>query len=243
MDNNNNINSLDITKLVLSILIVAIHFAPFGFGNDSQLVGGANYLVSNCIARLVVPFFFMASGYLLYRKGLNEIIINTKRYVFKLFKLYVVWTIIYLPLIIYEIILVGDYLFHLLGFIRNFIFVGSYTHLWYLPATIIASLLVSFLLIKKIQIRYVVLIGLVLFSVGVLDDTWYGILPPVLKAPADIYNFCFETTRNGIFEGLLFVSIGGYLAIVRPKIMKPLIGLMVSFVLFVSEVFFVTKMN
>ena len=79
-----------------------------------------NTLFSNGICRMAVPIFFLISGYLLmYRLNITK---NKKEYIknyFKrLIKLYIIWTIIYLPIIITRLItnkygLISDFMIFL----------------------------------------------------------------------------------------------------------------------------------
>lgn len=91
---------LDLMKFVMAVVVIAIHIRPeVSFSNHSVKI------IFEGIYSLAVPFFFMASGFLLFRKaripledvGKARILSYLKR----MLKLYVVWTLIYLPLTIY----------------------------------------------------------------------------------------------------------------------------------------------
>lgn len=84
-----NYDVLDLTKLVLSIMIVAIHTSLF-----------PNILYP--WLRLAVPLFFIISSFLLFSKvnnvSLTEKDIVVKNYIIRQLKLYLFWFIILLPL-------------------------------------------------------------------------------------------------------------------------------------------------
>ena len=95
-------NGFDIAKFIMAIFVVTLHAHPF-----SDISFGLNYIITNGLTRVAVPYFFMVSGFLLFRKmSLYELdIAKIKRYLIHIFRLYVIWTIIYLPIIIYTGIL------------------------------------------------------------------------------------------------------------------------------------------
>ena len=53
---------LDVAKFISALLVIAIHCAPFIEINETL-----NFVYVQIIARLAVPFFFMASGWLFFR--------------------------------------------------------------------------------------------------------------------------------------------------------------------------------
>jgi len=95
-----NLKIIDLFKLVMAIGVVAIHTEPVVAFNSNLWL----WVVSIVYHILPVPFFFMASGYLLFRK--IELPLNCdgkivlKRYLKKIARLYIVWTILFLPLTI-----------------------------------------------------------------------------------------------------------------------------------------------
>ena len=54
--------SLDLMKFICSILVVMIHITPFG---EYEFL---NFAIHNYVARIAVPYFFVTSGFLLFRK-------------------------------------------------------------------------------------------------------------------------------------------------------------------------------
>lgn len=95
------IPSVDIAKFVCALLVVTIHTGPLA--SYSSL---ANFELKDCIARVAVPFFFVASGYFLFRK-MSEGNFDkgvALRYAARIFRLYVIWTVVYSPLIVKSIL-------------------------------------------------------------------------------------------------------------------------------------------
>ena len=89
--------SIDLSKWILSLMVVAIHVAPArGFWYEMMIP----------VLRLAVPLFFMISGYLLFirMKELdhdkqNEAVI---KYLFRILKLYFAWMILLFPVTVWN---------------------------------------------------------------------------------------------------------------------------------------------
>ena len=152
------IDSFDIAKFILSLLVVAIHIKPDGKGTNSFVFP---------IARIAVPMFFVIGGYLFFKKIHN--LDNThkanalKRYISRLCILYLVWFIILSP---YTFWLrkyfsqgVGTGLFLIIqGILIHSTFIAS----WYLSATIIGTLIV-YILARWLNNRKLLIIGLCVY--------------------------------------------------------------------------------
>ena len=200
---------LDIMKFVMAIVVVAIHTRPEMSFNSSLA-----RQIFEAIYSLAVPFFFIASGFLLFRKislplteeGEQRI----KSYLSRMCRLYLVWTIIYLPLTIY-----GFYLDGLspvkagVVFLRNILLVGeNYMSwpLWYLLALIVAIGIIYVLLKLNVTQKWIVVCGILTALVGLGLD--YCRENAYLQPITDLYFAIFVKTRNGFFEGFLFVALG-----------------------------------
>lgn len=173
-------SSMDLAKFVCAILIVMIHEPPLK--NSYPL---ANYILVDYIAKLAVPFYFVSSGYLLFRKiNLekcdNSVILS---YIQRILKLYLLWTGIYSILFFYDIIKSKDgFLCGMLNVIRTFLIVG-YNHLWYLLATIVAVLIIAFLINYKCSLKKILFLGVCLYMVGLLGQSWFGLIRPLQNIP------------------------------------------------------------
>ncbi len=168
----------------------------------------------------------------------------TKAYVIKLLRLYVIWTLIYFPLSIKEIISCEKGVIHgILIYCRNIIFYGSYTQLWYFPALIFSVILISFLLSKKVSLKKILGAALFFYALGLLAQSWYGIIRPLSTAAPKLWAFLelfmdvIVTTSDGLFAGFLFVGMGAYIAFCGFNIpqKKALLGFAVSFLLMFAE--------
>lgn len=162
--------AIDYSKLIFSFLVIAIH---------CQTVTGSPLIdwgIQNGIARISVPFFFLVNGFYLPPSGKH-----CAHYFKRLFSIYVVWSIIYLPF--WSADLKWQVIFSIMG----------YHHLWYLSALIFASLVLFILEKYQTPHRFLFLGSFVLFFTGfVLAQT--GI---------NIYKY-----RNFIFMGFPFICLG-----------------------------------
>ena len=218
--------ALDVLKFFLSILVVAIHVTPFS-AEKGSLLSYINFGIQQYIARIAVPFFFASAAFLLFRKidlTLFEKQDSIYIYISKNLRLYGTWMIL---------------LFH-----------GGKVQFWYLGGLTIAILLISFLLAKGFSLRKLSILSVILYAIGLLGDSYYGLLTPLRTfALADygikLYDVLFSTTRNGLFMGVPFVVIGCVLSTGKIKL-KPklsIIGFFLSEILLGIEVFLLKTAN
>ena len=210
---------IDLIRFILAFFVIAIHYPPF---KNNEIL---NLLISNCIARIAVPFFFIVSGYFVFYKMESDDRQHTEfallRYARRILRIYIIWTAIYIPIIIQKNIIAESdaksVAYALVIWLKECIFTASYAHLWYLYAVIIATLMLAVFMKYGLPIKGILFISFGLYLLGLLPQTYSGLL-------AWVYNYSFIhklfrilsriilTTRNGVFEGLLFMSIGACFA-------------------------------
>ena len=248
-----NFNSFDLAKFVCAILVVMIHIEPFGVQKTNNIFSNINFFLQDGLCRIAVPLFFIFSGFFLYRKTtFNKFSFEpSKKYLIHIFRLYLIWSLIYLPLQISEILgHSSGILYGIAEYIKKFIFIGSYNHLWYLNALLWSVTIISFLLSKKWSPKKILCVSAVFYIFGVLGDAYYGVISPFFDVPfvgkiLSLYFQIFYTTRNGLFFGFFFVSLGMILSnkdILLSK-NKNLFLLIVSILMLLVEVFLLNKLN
>ena len=162
-----NYQNLNILKYISSILIIVLHLRPFfNFSNELDLA------FNNIITRICVPIFFIITGYFVAKKE-KENKNYIKKYIKKTIPLYLIWSLLYIPVIIGTIIqylpIINEYISKInitlpLLIILSIIllpiivlialcYTGVYYHLWYFPA-IIFSLIVLKKWKQKFNIKY-----------------------------------------------------------------------------------------
>lgn len=237
---------IDVLKFIAAIMVVTIHVAPFSADSPLSIW---NDILNLYIARLAVPFFFCASGFFLYKKiNLKEFKFSfVKKYIIKMLTLYLIWTAIYFPFSLLHIVTSNSGFLHGVAlYIRNSIFWGSYTHLWYLNATIFAVILIS-LLLKFCSPKVIFGISVIFFILGLLSESWFGLIVsfknefPIIWLILKFVEKIVVTSQDGLFQGFVFISLGLLFANNKIKIDKnvSLIGFLCSFILLGIEVYFV----
>lgn len=204
---------LDIMKFISALLVVAIHCAPF-----IQLDEDVNFVFVQIIARLAVPFFFITSGFLFFRsidasKGMRdpENIAKLKHYWLRILRIYVIWSVLYLPLLVISWIQGGFDTGTLIRLLRDFLCNGTYYHLWFLPALLLAIPLVYTLYLTCAR-RTLLMLSVCLYAIGMVMNIYGALLVdvPVLGSLYTSYTSVFVTTRNGLFFGPIFITLGIY---------------------------------
>lgn len=207
---NTNYKLLDLMKFICAFLVIGIHTRPFQVVSDV-----ADKLFYYDISNYAVPFFYACTGYFLIirqqNKGVHEKICFRIK---KVLRLYVIWSIIYLPLTFCGWIIEGNREpVYLLRSVRNFILVGDNFYswaLWYLNGLVFALIFID-LLLRKFSIKQIVKFGSVMYVLGIILTMFEGHLnklPMIVSAAVKLYFAAFVTTRNGLFQSLIFVSIG-----------------------------------
>lgn len=214
-----NLNGIDLVKFLCAFLVFMIHIPPLP--QDSTGLTHLVYLgLRHGICRLAVPFYFVCSGYFLFRKMSADApdAERIRNYCFKLLRLAGTWHIL--------------------------LFWGGTGHLLYLGATVIAVILVSLCCRFRIRTGFIWLLACALYAVGLLGDSYRTLLVPlesisVFKYLFKAYDFAFRTTRNGVFMGFIFVFLGAFLAH-RGKMLQPrhaAIGFALSLVCLLGEAY------
>ncbi|MHA7967093.1 acyltransferase family protein [Paenibacillus sp. CAU 1782] len=192
-------------RVIAAILVVAVHTGPLlSWGED------ADFWLTGALARLAVPFFFMASGFFFFRKlsGNTQadiaLLLNVMR---KVALLYAVAIIIYLPFNVYK----GDFgsTISAGGMFKSVLMDGTFYHLWYLPALIIGMPIV-YALHRLLPGWGVAAAAALLYGIGLLGDSYYGLAigAPALKQMYDVLFQWFDYTRNGFFFAPPFLVMG-----------------------------------
>lgn len=224
---------LDYFRLIAALLVVAIHTSPLSGLNDT-----ADFILTRVLARVAVPFFFMASGFFLFgnaeagKPGSDKLTAFLKRTAF----LYGAAVLLYLPLNIYAGA-PGEWR-RLPELLKDIAFDGTFYHLWYLPAAAVGAC-IAWLLLNKLNSRVAFAVSLSLYIAGLLGDSYYGLTEsiPLLEAVYQSLFLFFDYTRNGLFFAPVFFMLGALLARRTKSIsMKAcLMGLAVSFGLMLAE--------
>ncbi len=217
---------LDRFRLIAALLVIAIHTSPL-----ASFSGEGDFFFTRVLARIAVPFFLMVTGFF-FPSDPGQLWKSLK----KLCLLYGGSILLYLPLGLYA----GHYrALYFTDALRMLLFDGSFYHLWYFPAAITGMLLV-FALKRVLKLRWVCVISVVLYVIGLFGDSYFGLaekLPPVKAAYEGMFRL-FSYTRNGIFMAPVFLVLGIMIQKYgRKKLLRYALWLLVSFACMTAEAF------
>lgn len=191
-------NAVDYMKIIMALLVVAIHtLAPASL---------SLFILTQGVARVAVPFFFISSGYFFATKAEQKEFTKTLS---RLLILYIAWSLIYSPYIVKSIYQSSDSIPEVVYNSAYLLFKG-WRHLWFMPALIL-GITVYHLLRNN---RFVLPLALALYICGLivqnaLAESEYSVL---------LY-------RNFLFFAFPLVTLG---AMLRKTEQKKLSGVLLS---------------
>lgn len=206
--------ALDLFRLVAALLVVAIHTSPLlSLGDD------ADFVLTRILARVAVPFFFLLTGFFTLPKCMSctKALGTSMR---RNAALYLAAAVLYLPIMIYAGYFRADHMASTL--LRDLFFNGTFYHLWYFPA-LLAGLPLTFALARRLPRKTVTLLVSLLYAIGVLGDSWYGISAQFApyRVLFDSLFHIFDYTRNGLFFAPFFLWLGYLLATMPLRLSVP----------------------
>lgn len=201
---------VDYMKLLLACFVIGIHTWLSSACQNELATKILNLLFS-----IAVPYFFICSGFFLFR---NDERVDTNhrmiQYVKSIISMYIIWTFIYLPFTIYSYYADGlNFRQGILAFIRGFLFIGEHSYswpLWYLLALITAVALIYCMRQLHFKSFTVIIVGFITFLLGHYINYLHFNAFDLIGHPniIDMYFKIFPNTRNGLFFGLFYVSLG-----------------------------------
>lgn len=200
-------SSLDIMKFIMAMLILTQHTSN-EWAHSTGLVH-AFFGLGN----FAVPFFFACSGFLFFQKfnslDREEQIIYYKKWSYRIGKMYLVWSLIYLCFVFYSWNARNIFIQRLPGLIHGSLVFSTYATIWFLPA-LWCGVSVCYLMKRHCSKRYLWLTMLLLMVVGNLFGSYSNLLTtaPAISSFYDWYMSVFITWRNGLFNGAPYVFIG-----------------------------------
>lgn len=181
--------TLDYFKILLSILVIIIHLplldiqVSSSFFGENSLLYSIAIFISFGLTKIAVPSFFIINGYFLDFTDQQKVI----KYIIKMIKIYIVWTLFYLPFLIEKASLSMYPILLTMG----------YYHLWYLPA-LIGAVICIFFIKKHIHNKVLIFVfAVLLFGIG-----YY------IQQTNPYSNLRIFMYRNFLFMGIPFVLLG-----------------------------------
>ncbi len=214
------IASIEVFRAIAILAVICIHTRPFfALRNDAEIYRFLALRIDH-LARFAVPFFFITAGYF-FGKKLNRgaplgstLTADLK----KLGLIFITWSLMYAVVprwIPVHAIRSRGWDFEFAGLVNaplqaairkfqaaplNFLLEGTWGPLWFLPALMLALIIVSILVFLKKE-KLIVPLASVLFVIGLLTKA-YVATPLGMSIPVRM------NPRNGPFIATLFVALG-----------------------------------
>lgn len=202
-----NYNAIDAMKYVCAILVIVVHTSPV-----IETSPFFNHILINLFGRIAVPFFFISSGYFLRKQMMKDETFKISSYLKKLCKMYLFWSIVYIPAGLHYLNEMGSIppSLYPVALIVAIGYIGTYFHLWYIPAIMFSTVFVSKLL-KKSNYKVLLVVTVLLYLFGCIE-TYNSFLSPSIQAHViEPYMRIFITTRNGLLLASFFVASGFFI--------------------------------
>lgn len=236
MTTKDHYNAMDVVKFLSAILLVCAHTA-------SERVSLPRMLDLCCSLYIItVPFFFIASSFLFYKKldsmSESEQKLHYKKYSKRIWMMYLAWSLVYFCFIFTKWITNGVTIQEVIRYFHHTLVFTTYPTLWFLPALWIG---VSLVYILKYRLKWsnvgVFVFSLVLYCIGAIGYSYHS-LSSFLEVINDTYTSVFVTWRNGVFNAFVYAFLGYQIAVVGgTSLKKGIIGTVVWGILFLVEAF------
>ena len=194
----------DIAKFTLSLFIVAIHTKLFPELLYPWL-------------RIAVPLFFLISGYFYFRKlnGVSDkqrLLLSLKNFTKRNLALYLFWTIVFLPVVIYsrrELIFSHGISGSPLRLLRVILLGNTFTGAWYIFSSVIAVWIIV-CCFHKIPTKYLLLFSVPLYAWIVLTSSYPFLISDnsFLRPFLNTYSSIFGVPQLSFLVAIVWLSWG-----------------------------------
>lgn len=193
---------LDLTKFILSMIIIAIHSSLFTMYLYPWL-------------RIAIPLFFTISSYLFFSK-IRKCESNQakteglKKFVWKNLRLWIIWSLILLPIVLF--IRRGYYDDGFIGFvmfIKSILFGDTFVGGWFIIA-LVEGVAIVYFLSRKIKAPFLLIISLLLNLIAVVDSSYIHLISKgsiVFKA-FKAFGYYVTSPDCSVFSGMLWIAVG-----------------------------------
>ncbi len=239
--NKKGFHYFDIFKFIFAIFVIGIHTSLL-----KNSPSNFSWYITHGLFRIAVPSFFVISGFFygkkIYKKSDQERKEITIKYVKRLLIPFFFWLLLNLPFKFIEYHKTLSVMGTIKILLRDLVFY-PWGALWYISSLIVAVLLIN-LLLKKMSTKKIIIIGMVLYLFALICNNYYFLVQNnFIGKIIDTYMKICESGRNGVFVGLLFVSlgVGVYQLFIENKIKYRLcfIGMILSYGLLIGEIFLI----
>ena len=205
----NSYTSVDVAKFVFCIFIIGLHTEVFSFLPEVV----ADYL-NKLLLFIAVPYFFVASGFFLRKKYMtvnkNQYSGVLKAYIKRLLYPFAVFSGIWLIQQWTTQMLIGKMSkWEILIYLLKRLLFNPFGALWFVQALIVAAIIIYPMMKYKHGINICLVLGFILYVFALFCNSYYFVVENTrFEVVVDYYMVWFLTARNGVFIGILFVSVG-----------------------------------
>ncbi len=239
MPANERYNLMDVMKFLLAILLVCAHTASERVALPSLLDSFFSLYI------IAVPFFFVASSFLFFRKIVNGSEKNKTyiKYTKRLGLMYLAWSCLYFFFVFIGWFQKGVDSSVVLDWLHKALIYTTYPTIWFLPALWIA---VSLVYLLKYKFNWttlsIIAISFIMYAFGSLEYSYHSVTP-ITESINDGYKSIMISWRNGFFNGFIYAAIGLLIAEKgRIRFAVSLFGSCFFGLLFIAEAFVMKKL-
>ena len=225
-------DTIDLIKLILSIMVIGIHTKLFEHINTTL------YNVTTLgLFRISVPFFFVCSGYFFYKKIEEKR--ETSSYFRKLIRIYLIFEVFEILIYTAPLMLWGDKT--VLDLVHSFFTTGLGAIYWYLISLVLTLAILQPLWKKGIIVPGLI-IGLVLYLFMMTNDSYSFLFTgTTIQKYAIMHTNFWKWPQAGLCSSVMFVSIG---AMLRKRAWHvPSIVVIMTVIFVMIEAYFCQRMN
>ena len=222
-DSTTKYNSIDLGKFVMALCVIAIHTYPLANCTNPVVL-----VIYDSFVEAAVPFFFLATGYLLavrmqWPYDSQESIGVIRNYLFKILKLYLIWSAVYFPLAIYDYIITGrSVISSVSNYIQGLVFIGEHYNswmLWYLLSAIYALIFILICLRCRVSPYVILAAGIIILFIGAGLDVLMPSEAVLSVFLQQLRKFISHTIANGrVLRGAFYIPCGMILARKKPNL-------------------------
>ena len=210
---------VDLVKFIFAVCVVCIHTQILGL-----LPELGERIVTSGLLRLAVPYFFVASGYFMYKKvikvGREQAWSVVGGYCLRLLKPFIFFTVINTAQKLISLFGQGVKVVDAAIIVFKAAHVYPYGALWFVLACIVGALLL-FPFLRWGKIWPAIIIGVALYSFALICNNYYFLIEgTVVGRIVNAYMAEFTSARNGLFVGFVFLALGSFSCKISDTVLK-----------------------
>lgn len=228
-DTRRNYDIVDITKFILSLMVVCLH-VPCGFDWMKPIL------------RIAVPLFFMISSFFFFSKvrkisDVHSQLECLKHFVVRNLQLYLFYLLLFFPITLHRRKWLESGILHgIVSFLQDFLFGSTFVASWYIMASIIGMIIV-FYLSRKLSNKFMLIFASVMYLFCCLFSNYYHFSEQLMGGFMENFEKVLLVPYNNVFVSFFWIVCGKIFAdrSTRPKRSMMIYILVLSVLLLLVE--------